>query len=263
MIKANLSAVYELGVLLNREEDKWNVSSKDMSIPEEDCDRLMKVFINLLQNHPFVSEEHIAILVAQILARLYGREYTAASLVMQLQDLRVYLENSYAKLVFVPKERADYLEQEQLFGAAVKQSFPSASADIKEAGNCFAVGSFTAAVFHLMRAAESALHVLAEDLGVEFAGGIRYEEWQTIIEKIQIEADKKRANLPNRRLKSEWREFYNGAIGELQAFKDAWRNHVMHARGSYNEQKALSAMNHVQEFMQRLAQKLSEENRAP
>ena len=42
-------------------------------------------------------------------------------------------------------------------------------------------------------------------------------------------------------------------------FKDHWRNPVNHFRSKYDEPQALSAINHVRDFMQHIATKLKEE----
>ena len=57
-------------------------------------------------------------------------------------------------------------------------------------------------------------------------------------------------------------EFYRGALGEFEAFKDTYRNNVMHVRKAYDEPQALSVMNHVREFMIRLAAKIDENPKA-
>ena len=54
------------------------------------------------------------------------------------------------------------------------------------------------------------------------------------------------------------RDFYTGALGEVEAFKDEYRNHVMHTRKSYEEPAALNVMNHVRGFMERLSAKTNE-----
>lgn len=191
----------------------------------------------------------------------YSREVVHVLLDTLYNDLFRGLE-SHA-FAAVPHDRTGYFEQVALFGERVRVAFPTAEGDIKGAGNCFALGAFTAAVFHLMRAVEIGLRVLAKELRVTFPDPIDYQEWHTIIEKIQSEATTRCDRLQGREAKTAARSFYNGAVGEFRAFKDAWRNHVMHARDSYDEPQALSVMNHVGEFMQRLSAKLSERKRTP
>jgi hypothetical protein len=164
----------------------------------------------------------------------------------------------------VPAARSDYFEKDghPLFGERVAAAFPSADYDIKEAGNCFAVGADTATVFHLMRAVERGLRVLARDRNVVFPLPIEFQEWAVIIEKIESNLDDI-DRLPKGEKKSDAQSFYRGALVEARAFKDVWRNHVMHARDSYDEGVAQSVMGHVRRFMQRLAEKLSEDRTTP
>jgi hypothetical protein len=46
---------------------------------------------------------------------------------------------------------------------------------------------------------------------------------------------------------------YSEAATQFRHFKDAWRNHVSHARASYDEREAWSVLVHVRKFMQHLA----------
>jgi len=72
------------------------------------------------------------------------------------------------KFLRVSDHTSRYLDREHLFGEAVSAAFPSAANDIKGAGNCLAAECPTAAVFHLMRAAEVCLRSLAVDRGVQY-----------------------------------------------------------------------------------------------
>ena len=86
------------------------------------------------------------------------------------------------KLLLVPVARAGYVDSaEGLMGAAVLKSFPSATNDLREAGNCLAADCNTAAVFHLMRVAEWGLK------------GVRRSPWDSLYqntqERRQVQAD--------------------------------------------------------------------------
>jgi len=162
------------------------------------------------------------------------------------------------KFTFIPSEKIEYFEQDELFGKLVNKSFPSAKNEIKDAGNCLAADLNTAAIFHLMRVAETGLRALARRLAVKIKKmPLEYADWGKIIPEIE---EKIKLKMPKSRGKkqSETLEFYRGAIGEFNAFKDVWRNNVMHARGSYDEKEAIRVFNHVRGFMQRLAAKISE-----
>ena len=53
-------------------------------------------------------------------------------------------------------------------------------------------------------------------------------------------------------------EFYRGALGQFEAFKDEFRNNVMHSRKHYNEHQSVQVLNHVTAFMERRAAKMDE-----
>ncbi len=145
-------------------------------------------------------------------------------------------------------EHEDFYEQDELFGAAVKVSFPSAKEDIKEAGCCFATDRNTATVMHLMRVLEVGLNTLAGTLGVSFDR----RNWENVIN--DCDAAIKKINGPT--WGADWKEkqeFYSGAAKDFRYFKDAWRNHAMHHRERYDTEEAKSILVHVKTFMVQLA----------
>jgi hypothetical protein len=162
------------------------------------------------------------------------------------------------KFLFIPSQKLQFFEQDQLFGEAVHTAFPSARTDIKDAGNAMVFDLHTAVVFHLMRVTEIGLRELARHLKVPIKKGhLEYLEWNQIIEQIEKQISTKKA-LPRGKKKAGALEFYHGVLGEFNAFKDVWRNNVMHTRSHYNDHDATHAYVHVRGFMQRLATKVSE-----
>jgi hypothetical protein len=158
--------------------------------------------------------------------------------------------------VYVPKHLRDYCDNPELFGKPVLKIFPDARDDIVEAGNCYAVGAHTASVFHLMRVLEHGLRALAADMKVKFKKNpkdpIEFRQWGEIIGAMetrigQIEKTKKT------RARDLKLEFYRGAQSHFKYFKDAWRNHVMHSRSSYDEYDTPKLLDHVGSFMQHLS----------
>ena len=156
---------------------------------------------------------------------------------------------------FIPKSHGSYFKQEALFGEKVNEEFDGAIVDIREAGTCYALGRYTASVFHLMRVLEIALHKLANDLGVAFPAAIELENWHNIIEKIESAIRDREKQLPKGMQKSAEMQYYSEAAKEFRYFKDAWRNHVSHSRVEYDIHDATKIMEHVREFMQHLAKK--------
>jgi hypothetical protein len=74
----------------------------------------------------------------------------------------------------IKPELSNYCEQEQLFGSEVYEAFAKARNEIRDSGNCIAVGLDTAAVFHLMRVAEFGLRALAKKLRVQLTHSGRF-----------------------------------------------------------------------------------------
>jgi hypothetical protein len=157
-----------------------------------------------------------------------------------------------------------------VFGDNVKIAFNSATSDIIEAGNCLAAECNTAAVFHLMRAAEIALRAIAVDREVEFANKpINQQEWGTILGALEGILKDMRLEDGKNWQKPEFKEaqirFYNDAVQELRAFNETWRRYIAHANKDafYDRDYAWSAFNHVKKFMQKLSTRISENKVMP
>ena len=115
----------------------------------------------------------------------------------QLQSFKVSAVHAIRdrKFLWIAEDRSEVLEEATgidtppLFGLEVATAFPSASRDIREAGNCLAVECCTASVFHLMRASEFALRALARDRRVEFSDRpLEEKEWGQILSNLEAKA---------------------------------------------------------------------------
>jgi hypothetical protein len=125
------------------------------------------------------------------------------------------------------------------FGEKASQSFPSALREITLAGNCYACGYNDAAIFHLMRVLEKGLSSMAIVFGESFT----YENWHNVIERLES-----RIKRIDPAFGDDWREkrqFYSEAATEFRFFKDAWRNHVMHGRDTYDPDRAKNIYDHA------------------
>jgi hypothetical protein len=165
-----------------------------------------------------------------------------------LYELRVTIDDELRSRLFlyVPSAMAELYEQPDLFGAVVHSKFGRASADIRSAGTCIALGQPTAAVFHLMCVLEVALDALSAALNLPYS----QKNWEQILHAIEGETSK----LTSR----HDREFYSRAALEFKFFRDAWRNHTMHGRGRYDGKQAAEVFDHVKAFVVHLSSRLSE-----
>lgn len=174
------------------------------------------------------------------------------------------------RFLHISKDRSGYLDQDALLGQRVKDAFPSATFDIREAGNCMAAECNTGAVFHLMRTVEWGLRALCVDMGFrklrtqnKKTGKVKYiplgwVEWETILNQLKERVTKRVASTKRGPKKQLYQEFYYPALQDIEAIKDAWRNHVMHTRREYMRGDADSAFSHVKRLMVNLAARVSQ-----
>jgi len=167
------------------------------------------------------------------------------------------------KFLCVSDDRSEFLDKEKLFGESVFTVFPSARYDIKESGNCLAVECTTACVFHLMRVAEHGIRALAHDRQVTVPNGpIELATWEQIIVGLE-KAESSIQQFPKTVIREVQLDFYHGAMMEFRAFKNKFRNGVMHTRDEYDRDEAMSAFIHVRSFMQILSGNISEQTSTP
>jgi len=154
------------------------------------------------------------------------------------------------RLVFtLLTESAKYYERACLFGEKVEDAFPSASADIAEAGKCRALARYTASVMHLMRVLEVGLGALAAHCGLTPS-----ENWNSTLN--QIEASLRQVSRKRDGVDAE--QWAAEAGTHIRFIKNAWRNHAMHPRERYDENDAAAIFDNARSLMQHLAERLSE-----
>jgi len=211
-------------------------------------------------NSPEITSLPLSRLIRDKIARLQERIATddlssiaqGEALLKDLHnDIIADLSRAYF-LVIQPDKRWLYEQRQPVFGDEVADQFSDAGYDIAAAARCIALDEWTASVFHLMRVLEHGLRWLANDIGVIIESGIELENWKNVIDMIekQIREIEKE---PKSEAKSEKARFYSEAASQLRYFKDAWRNHVSHARAKYDEREARDIYNHVGPFMRALA----------
>lgn len=172
--------------------------------------------------------------------------------------LSVTIENETSLRTFfaVSPERAKYYvaEGQHLFGDKVEKAFRSTVFDSAEAGRCFALGRYTASVFHLMRVLELGLGVMADRFSISYD----HTNWHNVIEGIEKAVRNMGDNLEK---KVDWKdeqEFFSQACSYFMVIKNAWRNYTAHARGKYTDDEAETLIINVRGFMQKLATRLHE-----
>lgn len=185
-----------------------------------------------------------------------------------LRVLRESLEHGLDTRVFMymPDRHAEFYDQHKLFGESVATKFPEANKEIILAGNCYAIESYTACVFHLTRAVEIAARVMVSKLQVvseiKKQGGqcipVELATWEDLIAALQKGVIKKQAKISTSVRRKNLYEFYNHAVSQFRSFKDAWRNKVSHKRKTYLAGEAKDIMDNVRQFMVHISAELCE-----
>ena len=183
--------------------------------------------------------------------------------VAELRVLRETIEASLPHRFFYhypPHKAAKVQSMEEDWSLPIAQ-FPSAKPDILAAVDCWALGHSTAAIFHFMRVAEFGLRGLARERRLTLPKRpLEWATWESILSQLRVKIELI-AKKPPGDARGSALEFYRGALGEFEAFKDAYRNDVMHTRKAYDDPQAESVMNHVREFMARLSSKIGEDTK--
>ncbi|MDP9160973.1 MAG: hypothetical protein M3O09_12200 [Acidobacteriota bacterium] len=172
--------------------------------------------------------------------------------------------------LLVAEGRSEFIDKEDLFGDEVLSAFGAARRDIKEAGNCLAAECNTGAVFHLMRASEVALRAVAKDRQVMFSNKpVEHQEWGMILGSLEGILKSMRLSDTQKWKSPLFKEaqvrFYNDVVQELRGFNEAWRRHVAHADvdAFYDHEQAKNVLDHVRNFMQKLATRIDETKTTP
>jgi hypothetical protein len=177
----------------------------------------------------------------------------------KLTMLLEVMEDELRRRVFlyVPPERSYmYRDPEEWFRKAIP-AFPSIKHDAMEASRCYALGLYTACVFHCMGVLQSGLYAMAVDLKVPFKHSIELAKWNAVISGIEGKIEPLR-NMPKSDKRDEMLTFFSGCAAQFRYFKDAWRNHVAHMRKDYSGVEAWQLMVSVRDFMVLLSTHLHE-----
>jgi hypothetical protein len=233
-------------------------------VTEEDRQRITEWLQYAIQMCDWLSltasRHRVDLFAKRLEGAMQGADYIA-----DVRALREAIEGELNHIYFYhyPPQSVHLVMQFETTWDLIAKQFPSAKGDAFAAVDCQALGHGTASVFHSMRVAECGLRALARERAVRLPKNkpLEWADWQNIIEGITKKVDQI-GNRKAGKARDAALEFYRGALGEFQAFKDVYRNNVMHTRRSYDVHQARSVLFHVYEFMNRLAAKIGENPKA-
>jgi hypothetical protein len=250
MLKRYAFSFYEVVVRIERARRTASIDSGKVN--NHRLDELGETLIQMRAECVKLDLAHTPDLISHVESEVLrkGKDYTCEDMVNHLETLASSFATELRKeLVFrIADERRKYFEKADLFGLQVNTAFPACVAEITNAGNCYALEQNEASAFHSMKILERGLGVLAKKFGVDFS----HTNWHNVIEQIE-----KQIRSMDSSFGADWKEqqkFYSQAATHFMFLKDAWRNHIMHARDVYDEGRALSIFSHVRELMQALVE---------
>lgn len=129
--------------------------------------------------------------------------------------------------------------------SSIQTAFPDTLEDLKHAGKCFAIGEYTASVFHFMRVMEAVVRLLGTKLGVAITDK---SMWSNIIDgcNAKIKAFDKATQ-------SKEITDYSRLTALLNNIREAWRNPTMHPASDYSEWQAVGVRTTVLDFLRHFA----------
>lgn len=140
-------------------------------------------------------------------------------------------------------------------------AYPKASFEIEEASKCIALGRYTAAVFHCMRALECGIRALSALLEIEDATKPADKNWGKILEKVKDKINDKYPR--NTRTPGSVGYKLESLYATLDAVRSPWRNASMHVEATYAPHEALHIARCTGMFLVELSLLCDEEGREP
>jgi len=185
-------------------------------------------------------------------------EFTPKNIHDKLLELETRFQDEIENIKFfwVNPELIRYYDNTELAGSDFKEKFPRGNGELIEAGNCLALGRYTACVFHLMRSLEIALIALESTLAIARPHRGQERTWGKTLERIGNKIDEY-DRLPPANWASD-QTFYKQVRALLNAIKSPYRDSTMHVESSYDEAGAQSVFNVSVEALKHIATKLRE-----
>lgn len=167
-----------------------------------------------------------------------------------IDDIRSRLRDELARTVFYTMTEIEsrmHNPDGPLFGDEVDRAFPpDVAEDISEAGRCYAFGRYTGVVFHVMRATERALQVIALKLGATIVDKNNVDlSWGVIADALKGKIDA----MPKGASQTSWYRVQAYFVTLNRAF----RTPTMHPKQTYTEDQAREVMDAVRSFLVHLA----------
>jgi HEPN domain-containing protein len=228
----------------------------DGRLSQKEKDDVRKSLDELSRELEFLGLEFTSKGITRFIETLKNATSDSVKQFLEELDNRIDDELDSISFFFQKSSKLKFYDHPAAFGELVHQKFPSAEYDIREAANCFALDRYTATVMHSMRVLEVGLDALGHAVKVKRSP----RGWGTDLNIFSTAWEKHLKAKPKTR---GWkRSFFPQLFLEFRYFAAAWRNQAFHnSKVWYGEEEAERVFDHVKNFMELLATKLSERKR--
>jgi hypothetical protein len=148
-----------------------------------------------------------------------------------------------------------YFEKADLLGVESFLMIPDARDDVRDAGNCIAAELYSAAVYHLMRAAEHGLRRIAQEMKIkQIVKGkktidVTESTWGELYDALRAKLESTHQKKRISAKRAEEIKAYSDLASDAKFLKNAWRDHAMHLE-QYSKREAMNVFERVKGFMQ-------------
>lgn len=199
------------------------------------------------------------------LSRLKGnlqnnKNFNRVGFVTYANDVLLRLRDELETTVFLhldTNELKFYRPEAPLFGENATKHYPSAQAELDEAGRCLGLGRGTACVFHLMRVMEIGLRAVARRLSINDPTKPAQRNWGFMLAEIRRAIDTKK-----RWPRGTRKQFFEEVYASLDSVKNPWRNATMHVEHVYTVEEAENILYAVRAFISKIASRFDEDGRS-
>jgi hypothetical protein len=248
------AAVYhQIGVLLGSTEGALHARAN--RIPEVSTDKIAVWMDDLSATCATINLAQSARVASRIASEIRAGQREDDELAIKIRELSFLISGEMAAHLFlwVPSHRAGWYEKkaETIAGKLWFTRFKSTIPEIEEASKCYAVGRYTAASFHLMRATEAGTKALGMAIGLT----PRHPGWKCVFDEVWAQYKNKK---PRHAVWATHEASLVDVSGDLRTISHVWRNDLAHFVDTYGEEDAKEMFTIVPVFMRHLASMIDE-----
>lgn len=153
------------------------------------------------------------------------------------------------KAMMVPADRAPFYKiEDTILGRDIISKFTELGKDATEAGNCFALGRYSAAVFHLMRVMERLVQRFGNKPAIKVRD-LHRKSWGQILNEISPKINRMEESTAGKKAKkSSYHRCWASLDGICRGIRNPLTHQITHISGDYDAEEAKKIIELVKGF---------------